>query len=372
MQHMLIVATSGRALAQCAARSGFSSVVLDCFADADTRVIAESASSVADHSGVRFDGYRLLETAERLSPPADTDAMVYGAGFESDPALLESFARRYPLCGNPPEVVRLVKNPETLFPLLDEVGLPYPDTRLDPPATTDGWLIKRIGGAGGQHVQHCGLRPFESGRDYFQRAVPGTVSSVLFLADKRRAQVIGVSEALPPGDGFASPFAYSGAVSHAAVPPGIRDELSRKLDTLVAVTGLVGLNGIDFVVDRDSFRVLEINPRPTATLELYDPDVADGLLNAHVSTCLGEPVSLEQFWGPVRAHAIVFARLGFRLPSNWRPAPWCSDVPYRDALVSPGMPICSVRAEGSSHAEVLSRISLYRAAVLESCEGAMA
>ena len=372
MQHVLIVATSGRALAQCAARSGFYSVVLDCFADADTRLIAETASSVADGSGLRFDGSRLLEAAERLSPPADTDAMIYGAGFESDPALLEDFSQRYRLCGNPPHVIRLVKDPDTLFPVLDEVGLPYPDTQLDPPDTTDGWLIKRIGGAGGQHVQRCGVRPFEVGRDYFQRAVSGTVFSVLFLADKRRAKIVGVSEALPPGDGFASPYAYCGAVSHAAVPPAVGEELSRKLDALVAVTGLVGLNGIDFVVDRNSFWILDLNPRPTATLELYDPDVVDGLLNAHVSACLGEPVSLEQHWGPVRAHAIVFARSGFRLPARWRPAPWCSDVPVQDALVSPGMPICSVRAEGSSHAEVVSRISRYRAAVLEFCEEASA
>ena len=369
---MLIMATSGRALAQCAARAGFSSVVLDCFADADTRLATEAASSVADSSGLRLDACRLLETAERLSPPADTDALIYGAGFESDPALLESFSARYRLCGNPPEVIRLVKDPQTLFPLLDQVGLPYPDTRLSPPVSTDGWLVKRIGGAGGQHVQRCGVRAFEPGRDYFQRAVPGTVCSALFLADKRCAQIVGVSEALPPGDGFESPFAYSGAVSHAAVPPGIRAELSKKLGMLVAMTGLVGLNGIDFVVDRDSFRVLELNPRPTATLELYDPDVADGLLHSHVSTCRGEPVSFEQRWGPVRAHAIVFARSRFRVPSNWRPAAWCSDVPYPNALVSPGMPICSVRAEGCSHAEVVSRISQYRAAVLNYSEEATA
>lgn len=369
---MLIVATSGRALAQSAARSGYSSVVLDCFADFDTRLIAETATNVADGSGLGLEGYRLLETAERLSPPADTDAMVYGAGFEDDPVLLERFAQRYRVCGNPPETIRLVKDPLTLFPLLDQAGLNYPDTRLDPPESNDGWLVKRIGGAGGMHVRRCGTRPFEPGRDYFQRAVPGTVCSALFLADRQRAQIIGISEALPPGDGFASPFAYSGAISHAAVAPAIREELSHKLDMLVAMIGLVGLNGIDFVVDVDSFLVLELNPRPTATLELYDADVASGLLDAHVSACLGEPVSVKQQWGPVRGHAIVFARSRLRVPANWRPAPWCSDVPHPDSLLAPGTPICSVHAEGSSHAEVISRLSGYRAAILELCQGATA
>lgn len=368
MQHMLIVATSGRALAQCAARSGFSSVVLDCFADVDTRQVTEMASNVADKSGVQFDAHRLLETAERLSPPVETDALIYGAGLESDPALLESFARRYRLCGNPPEVIRLVKEPKTFFPLLDRAKLPYPDTQLDPPLENEGWLVKRVGGAGGQHVRRCGTRASDASRDYFQRAVQGTVCSALFLADGERARIVGVSEAFPPGDGVESPYAYSGAISHAAVSPRVREELSKKLDTLVCLSGLVGLNGIDFVVNGDSFWVLEINPRPTATLELYDPDVANGLLNAHISACLGEPVSVEQHSGPVRAHAIVFAPSGIRLSSDWRPGPWCSDIPYPDALISPGMPICTVRAEGDTRAEVVSLITQYRATVLGCCE----
>lgn len=160
--------------------------------------------------------------------------------------------------------------------------------------------------------------------------------------------------------------AYGGAVSQAAVSPGIRVELSSKLDKLVALAGLVGLNGIDFVVDRDSFWVLEWNPRPTATLELYDPEFAEGLLRAHVSVCLCEPIKLEQHWGPVRGHTIVFARSKVSVPPDWQPESWCSDIPCPDVLISAGMPICSVRAAGNPRADVLARLSEYRAAALAS------
>ena len=121
---MLIVATSGRALAQCAARSGYASVVLDCFADADTRVTAKTVRRVADDSGIRFDAERLLSTAEQFAPPAEIDAIIYGAGFESEPALLENFAQRYRVCGNSSDVIRQVKHPETFHRLLDQIGLP--------------------------------------------------------------------------------------------------------------------------------------------------------------------------------------------------------------------------------------------------------
>ncbi|MBK8335606.1 MAG: ATP-grasp domain-containing protein [Sterolibacteriaceae bacterium] len=372
MRRMLIVATSGRALAQCAARSGYASVVLDCFADADTRVTAKTVRRVADDSGIRFDAERLLSTAEQFAPPAEIDAIIYGAGFESEPALLENFAQRYRVCGNSSDVIRQVKHPETFHRLLDQIGLPYPETRLDPPESPDGWLVKRIGGTGGQEVQRCGARPFEPGRDCVQKAAPGVVCSALFLADKRRGQIIGFSEALPPGNGAGWPFAYGGAVSRVEVSPEIRAELSSKVNQLVALAGLVGLNGIDFVVDRDAFWVLEVNPRPTATLELYDPDFADGLLAAHVAVCLGEPIRLEQVWGPVRGHAIVFAPTGFRVPPYWQPESWCSDIPCPDVPIAPGMPICSVRATGSSRADVFAKLSGYRAAVLASHDEAIA
>lgn len=368
MQHMLIVATSGRALAQCAARSGFSSVVLDCFGDTDTRKVATSANVIADSSGLGVDGDRLLEAAEVLSPPRETDALIYGAGFESDPDLLERFSRRYPLRGNTPDVVRSVKDPMSLVRLLDLAGLPHPETRLDPPENDDGWLIKRIGGSGGQHVRLCSAREFEPGRDYFQRQVRGVVCSALFLVDHHGAHIIGFSEALPTGDGVDAPFTYSGSVSHAVVPQDIHDELAFKLDVLARQAGLIGLNGIDFVLDGEAISVLEINPRPTATLELYDPDVMDGLLSAHIAACSGEDVTLEQSWGPVRAHAIVFARNDMKLPRNWKPARWCCDLPAPEAIVERGMPICSVRAEGRSHAEVIGQIQRYRAAVLDSLE----
>ncbi|MBL8495415.1 MAG: ATP-grasp domain-containing protein [Rhodocyclaceae bacterium] len=368
MQHMLIVATSGRALAQCAARSGFSSVVLDCFGDTDTRKVAASANVISDTSGIGIDGDRLLEAAEVLSPPHETDALVYGAGFESDPELLERFSRRYPLRGNSPDVVRSVKDPISLTRLLDLAGLPHPETRLDPPEEDDCWLIKRIGGAGGQHVRACANSSFEPGRDYFQRRVRGAVCSALFLVDRQGARIIGFSEALPTGDGVGAPFAYSGSVSHAIVPQRIYDELAFKLDVLARLAGLVGLNGIDFVIDGGTYSILEINPRPTATLELYDPDVMNGLLAAHVAACSGESVTIEQSWGPVRAHAIVFARNQLKLPRSWRPARWCSDIPTSEAVVDRGMPICSVRAEGRTHAEVIGQIQRYRAAVLESLE----
>ena len=50
---------------------------------------------------------------------------------------------------------------------------------------------------------------------------------------------------------------------------------------------LVGLNSADFLVDGDDFRLLEINPRPGATLDIFEPPKGS-LFALHIAACEGE------------------------------------------------------------------------------------
>jgi predicted ATP-grasp superfamily ATP-dependent carboligase len=120
--------------------------------------------------------------------------------------------------------------------------------------------------------------------------------------------------------------------------------MSRILDALVAATGLKGVNGLDFIVENDSLWVLEINPRPTATIDLYDADLPAGVIGMHLQACRGELMDLPQFIR-ARAHGIVYAPAPLHVPAQLRWPAWCTDLPEAGSIVPKGSPVCSVHAE---------------------------
>ena len=79
--------------------------------------------------------------------------------------------------------------------------------------------------------------------------------------------------------------------------------------TVAAAFDLRGLNGIDFVARGGLPLPVEVNPRWSSSMELFDRDGSASLMAAHVDACTtgrmtwrGEPA------GSVTGKAIVFAR----------------------------------------------------------------
>src|SRR3954451_17887164 len=105
---LLIVAVSGRALAQSAGRGGHRPVVLDLFADQDTHACSSASRRINIPGTLRIDPARLLEAVRRLAPGA---GLVYSSVFEARPALLERLSRGRPLYGNTPATLRSVRDP---------------------------------------------------------------------------------------------------------------------------------------------------------------------------------------------------------------------------------------------------------------------
>src|ERR1051325_6976292 len=133
MEPFLIAAVTGRALAASAARSGLPVVVLDCFADRDTRALARRCRSVVARQGLRFDARALLAAAAELAPSGRCAGLVCGSGFEGRTGLLGRLARGRRLYGGEPSVVAAVKDARRFLPLLDRLGISYPETRFTAP-----------------------------------------------------------------------------------------------------------------------------------------------------------------------------------------------------------------------------------------------
>ena len=66
------------------------------------------------------------------------------------------------------------------------------------------------------------------------------------------------------------------------------------LSGLTRRAGLVGLCSADFIRDDGGYHLIEINPRPGATLDIFDSAEAP-LLEAHLAPARGEPLRLPRF-----------------------------------------------------------------------------
>jgi uncharacterized protein len=347
---IVVVAQSGRALAHSATRAGIPVHVLDLYADRDTFALARSVSRIGSiATGFRAD--RLLDRLHGIEAREGIDGIVAGSGFEERIDLLEAMARVGRLLGNPPEVVRRAKDPACFFPLLARLGIPHPETVTEAQAGSrvdaTRWLCKRIGGAGGAHV-----RPAEAccpPGHYLQRRVPGRPHSLVFLADGRHAAIVGYNEIrVQDGTGVAR-FRYTGAVT-VSEPPGA-PAVEDAIQALVPALGLVGLSGLDFMLDEDGrYWVLEVNARPTGTFELYEDLGVEGpgLFQMHLSACEGRlPRTVRVLGAGVAAQEVLWASETFAIPDDLQWPDWTRDRPAVGTLLQADEPICTlhVRAQ---------------------------
>jgi uncharacterized protein len=346
MGSVLIAAISGRALAASARRGGFVPLVADFFGDEDTRALAErhvrldtsiARGMIADEL---FDALDTLASAQR---PVGT---VCGTGFEDRPELLARVGERWGLLGNSADIVARIKDPLAFAALCNKCGIPHPQTSLGPPADPHRWLAKRRGGAGGTHIT-----PVEAngdGADYFQRRVDGTPVSAMILADGRRGIVLGFS-AQWSAPSPSHPFRYGGAVRPATLTPQLAEAMTGAVERVLAAEPLVGLNSADFLVDGDGFWLLEINPRPGATLDIFEP--ADGSLFAlHVDAIRGSLPECAPVLSGAAASATVYATRDISsMPAiDW--PEWAADRQNAGTRVSACEPVCTVLAQANDPA----------------------
>lgn len=356
-------------------------------------VLAANAIAVAyDSRG--FNADELLSAMRRLDL-SQFIGCVYGSGFEAQPELLQKISALVPLIGNQASIVRAVKNATMFFGALDELNVKHPKTFYGhPDEAGDGldsataYLIKLVGGSGGEHVAY-----YQSGSGsnsaksklldgyYRQQYIEGVPISLLFIASARetnghKISVVGFNEQwIDASD--SSPFRYGGAVSNIAISESLRKKL---IDAAVKITnkfGLLGLNSVDAIWQKntsaDEVYMLEVNPRLSATVGLYD---SASLFEQHIEVCLSQIVSqpcvdlacgcsCEKPIQTSKAHAIVYADGDLLLSPDIVWPDWVTDTPLQQVeVLLAGSPVCSVVAEANDATQakmlVQSRVTLVK------------
>lgn len=368
-----VAGLSARMLAQAAARAGLNPVALDLFGDRDTREHASAWFDIGGE-GLSIDRARLLEALERATRLPRMLGFIATSGIEPHlDALLRHGARLPRLIGNGAEATAAVRDPRRFFALLDELGIGHPEVAFARPADPQGWIVKHADGCGGVHIEAA---TSSAGDGYFQRVAPGRSMSALFVGARREATLIGFAEQLSVEAG-ALPFVHAGSLGPVDVPRETAHMLEAAIRAIVWRTGLAGLNSIDFLLDGDAIRVLEINARPSSTMTLYDavwPAVwPRGLIGCHIDACLDGLLPAEPPAPPRRAgQRVVFAPRGFAVSPAFSDAclgdPACHDVPHAGTRIEAGQPVCTLVVTAPSVDAVRRDIERQHALLLQRIE----
>ena len=343
----LIASLSARILAKAAARAQQPVMAIDAFADRDTSSFTLKCQRVPLRTQGKFDPQYMLEAADVIGYRTECLGLVYGSGFEAQPDLLRKLCNGRPLMGNRPEVLETVSNPLYFSNLLAATGIPFPTTQMSRPADTSGWLSKQAGACGGSHVSFIPSSSEDDNGRYFQRHIPGIEWSFLFLANGQDTCPIGFNQALINPQQASGDWSYTGSIRLNNGPEGIASQVEQAAQMLTQKLGLVGLNGLDFIVNGSEWTLIELNPRPPATLELWDVSPTPPLFNLHIDACNGllPSAKLTQPSGCM-AIAVVYANIDSHVHTDFIWPSWCSDLPWGGNVIKAGDPLCTVRAEG--------------------------
>ncbi len=406
---LLILGASTRAAAASAVRAGFHPVCADRFGDADLQRIA---TVVAVDNNLR----RTLDVIKALPPMP----WIYTGSIENDPQLIAAVSTRHSLLGNPPSVLKKVRDPFWLERTLRTHDLPALRVRcvgsLDAlvrvsrrsdegvQATGERWLLKPTRGGGGCRIAVWSGQPRPtSERFHFQEHRLGIPMSALFVASQRdceemeprpsgsgrqsnqkplsdgrgsilsqaqsEAELIGVCEQLiGPSAGAPTEFGYAGSIGPIAVSDRTRELLQRLGDTLTHESQLRGLFGIDFVLTDDIPWLVELNPRYTASVEVLERATGRALLADHAFAFDHRTATVRERPASARiiGKQIIYATKDVFAPSLERlfesaghtsESPLIADIPAPDTHIAAGWPICTVFAGAENDSDCREQLA---------------
>jgi predicted ATP-grasp superfamily ATP-dependent carboligase len=356
---VLITGVSTRAAADSAARAGFDVTSLDGYADRDQHPAVRALALPRD-LGLGFSAGHAAAAAASI----ECDAVAYLSNFENDPSAVAALAATRTLWGNPPDVLRRVRDPFTVAATFRAHGLTVPRLANDSDVTNDSndsndWLLKPFSSGGGHGIRPWRGTPVPKGC-YLQERIEGRPGSIVFVAANGRAMPLGISRQLIGDHRFGATGArYCGSILATRTDPQFERgaDLMSAAHQLAAVAAaefrLVGVNGIDFIERSGVPYPIEINPRWSASMELIERSLGVGVFAVHAASCTRGDLPASP-GTPDRAvgKAIVFARDPCVAGDTdaWLRDADIRDVPHLGDPIAAGSPDCTVFAEGADAA----------------------
>ena len=300
MKPLLLCGASVRSLARSAVRAGWEPWCVDFFADVDLTDFLTTCGGRFVGAIQSFD--QIPNVVSAISPQVP---LVWCGGLENYPAVLSQLGLQRTVFGASAASIRRSRDLPFLQQNLGGEGYLLPRTtwftdqfgRLESSSTH--WLIKSKVSSGGLGVRrqtrksdiaHPTGDPFPPGfnsRHYVQEFIAGTPMSAIFLAAHHDAILIGCSLQLTGLTSVnADEFQFCGNLGPVHLPSRIVEHISSLGRKVQQLTGLHGVFGIDFMLRDGEVWLLEINPRLTASHEIYEWQRNLNLLAEHIESCI--------------------------------------------------------------------------------------
>ena len=343
---LLVIASSARMLAQLVVDAGFVPVAIDCYGDADTRVLAldvvkVTSLAIADIHAVI--GEMIKKHGLRY--------LIYGSGFENQPDSLEYLESRLIVLGNSLKLFRQFQAKADFFGNLRLLNIQYPETVFSPPCDDGEWLIKPMQGQGGYGISRFdGAQTIDAEHFYWQRYQAGKAYSVLFVACHQQIRILGFNRMWNCRNKEQA-FVFAGIGNHAVISEQNQVLLAQWLQDLLQIYPLQGLAGLDFIVNDGVCYLLEINARIPASAQLYGKSV----LNVHLQACLGKLPNWDFSHAPA-GYQILFAKQSVQISSGLVWPDWVVDRPEAGVFIGKGQPVCSIIASENDADEVENQL----------------
>ncbi|MFN8710769.1 MAG: ATP-grasp domain-containing protein, partial [Planctomyces sp.] len=318
--------------------------LLECLSEAGERQIAgngdpelRSFPHHKDHFDTRSETFT-SELFRRIQSPEDLEnaistvpasvPLVWCGGFENSIDIIERIRRHRPVFGAAASSVQLARNPRVLSDWCHSAYIRFPQTycfddfrddertpgrivtadgskeTAEPNLSTDSiphqWLLKSSKSAGGLGVSRweSSVSEFLQTRrqdQYLQQQIHGQPFSAVFCTDHDGTVLLGCSLLLSGWEcAGAPPFHYSGNYGPISLPNEAAQKVIHAGRMIAERSGLRGVFGIDFVLQDTVPWLIEVNPRLTASHELFDRAYGGCLLLDHLRCFTAEIESSEE------------------------------------------------------------------------------
>jgi predicted ATP-grasp superfamily ATP-dependent carboligase len=121
---------------------------------------------------------------------------------------------------------------------------------------------------------------------------------------------------------------------------------------------LRGLFSVDALVEQDRLSILEVNPRPGASIDAFELAHRESLFALHAGACRGGTAGMLAPAARAAASEIVYAPRALEVPAAMAWPAWTAD-PGPPGTANPrGGPVCTVLATGADIEKAMARLRL--------------